>query len=248
MRRRDKAAFFYRYRVHTLALSSLRRIKIKFISKTIFLLFFAVIFLISVVWFYYFVIVSPSFNKQTATIIHDSIIQGISGLGAVAIAVFIFRIQSLENRSESLEQTTLNYISQTFGWSYPEWTQSLEEDIRNKTLTSKYYINPPSRTEKLISEEKERQQRRLEEALCLHSRIEQTVVRIRKDVFYAIIFLILPILLSLLLLLVVDLLDIFWNFFFLSIVIVICSLGILLLIKIVLESTVKESTVKEFWN
>ena len=53
--------------------------------------------------------------------------------------------------------------------------------------------------------------------------------------------LILPILLSLLLLLVVDLLDVFWNFASLSAVVLMCSLGISLLIKMVLESTVKES-------
>ena len=241
MRRRHETAFFYRDCVYTLALGSPRRIAIKFISKTIFLILLAISVLLGVIWFYYFVIGSPSFNKETATIIHDSIIQGISGLGAVAIAVFIFRIQSLENRNESLEQTTLNYISQTLGWSYPEWTQSLEDDIRNETLTNRYYANPLSRTEEFIAAERDRQQKRLEEALDLHTRIEQTVARIRKDVVYATIFLILPILLSLLLLMVVDLLDVFWNFFFLSIVILMCSLGISLLIKMVLESTVRES-------
>jgi len=40
---------------------------------------------------------------------------------------------------------------------------------------------------------------------------------------------------------IVALLDVFMNFFFLSIVILMCSLGISLLIKMVLESTVKES-------
>lgn len=202
----------------------------------------AAVFLIVGIGFYSFVIASPSLNMQTVTTIHDSIIQGMSGLGSVAIAVFIFRIQSLENRSESLEETTLNYISQSFGWSYPDWTQSLEEDIRNKTLTSRYYdANLPPGTEKLISKEKDRQQRRLEEALHVHAEIEQTVARMRKDVFYAVIFLILPIMLSLLLLMAVDLLDIFWNFFSISIVILFCFLGISLLIKIVLQSLVKES-------
>ena len=134
----------------------------------------------------------------------------------------------------------MNYISQTFGWSYPEWTRSLEEDITNKTLTSRYYANPRSTTEKLISEEKDRQQRRLEEAVCIHARIRQTIARMRKDVFYAVIFLIVPVIMSLLLLMAVDLLGVFWNFFLISTVILLCSLGILLLIKIVLESTLKE--------
>lgn len=201
----------------------------------------SVTLLILVIGFYYFTAGSPSLSKQTIIAIHDSIIHGMSGLGAVAIAVFIFRIQGLENRSGTLEETTLNYISQTFGWSYPEWAQSVEEDIMNKTLTGRYYANLTSETEKLISDEKERQQRRLEEALSIRINIKQTVARMRKDIFYAVIFLILPVILSLLLLTVVDLLDVWWNFFFISIVILMCSLGTSLLIKIVLESTIKES-------
>src|SRR4030065_1140560 len=197
--------------------------------------------MIGVIWYYYFIVSTPSFSKEPCVTIHDSIIQGISGLGSVAIAVIIFRIQSLENRNHSLEQTTLNYISQTMGWMYPEWTGSLEEDIKNKTLTNRYYARIPSKTDEFVATERDRQQKRLEEALDLHTRIQQTVRRIRKDVFYAAFFLILPILLSLLLLLLVDLLDAFWNFFFLSVVVLMCSLGISLLIKMVLESTVKES-------
>jgi len=208
-------------------------------GKAIFFVLLALFILICVIWFYYFGHGSPSFKKETATLIHDSIIQGISGLGAVAIAVFIFRIQSLENRSQSLENTTLNYISQNLGWSYPEWTKSLENDITNKTLINRYYAGHHSRADKLIAAERDRQQKRLEEALDLHTRIGQTVITIRNDVFRASVFLITPILLSLLLLIVADLLDAFWNFFFLSFVVLMCSLGILLLIKIVLESTIK---------
>jgi uncharacterized membrane protein len=212
---------------------------LEFRRKTIFLILLAIFLLIGVIWFYYFAIRSPGFNKETATTIHDSIIQGISGLGSVAIAVIIFRIQSLENRNQSLEQTTLNYISQTMGWSYPEWTASLEEDIRNKTLTNRYYARLPPKADELVAAERDRQQRRLEEALDLHTRIRQTIRRIRNDVIYSAIFLILPILLSLLLLMMVDLLDVFWNFVFLSTVVLMCALGILSLIKMVLESTVK---------
>lgn len=205
------------------------------------MVFLTVFFLILVIGFFYFATDSPSFSMEAITSIHVSVIHGMAGLGAVAIAVFIFRIEGLENRSESLEETTLNYISQTFGWSYPEWTCSLEEDITNKTLTSRYFVDPRSTTEKLISEEKDRQQRRLEEAVRAHARIRQIVARMRKDVFYGVILLIVPIIMSLLLLMAVDLLGVFWNFFSISIVVLICSLGILLLIKIVLESTIKES-------
>jgi|SRR3989304_3062994 len=121
-----------------------RTVKFRNILLIILLSLFA---LIGVTWFYYFVIRAPSFSKETAVTIHDSIIQGISGLGSVAIAVIIFRIQSLENRNHSLEQTTLNYISQTMGWSYPEWTASVEEDIKNRTLTNRYYARLPSKTD-----------------------------------------------------------------------------------------------------
>ena len=210
-------------------------------TKIVFVILLILFILIGVIWFYYFAAGVPSFDKGTAVTIHDSIIQGISGLGSVAIAVIVFRIVSLENRNQSLEQSTLNYISQTMGWSYPEWTSSVEDDIRNKTLTNRYYARLPSKTDELVIAERDRQQKRLEEALNLHTRIQQTIRRIRNDVFSCAIFLILPILLSLLLLMVVELLDIFWNFVSLSAVVLMCSLGISLLIKMVLESTVKES-------
>jgi hypothetical protein len=210
-------------------------------TKILLVIILILFILIAVIWFFYFIIGAPSFKKETAVTIHDSIIQGISGLGSVAIAVIIFRIVSLENRNQSLEQSTLNYISQTMGWSYPEWTSSVEDDIRNKTLTNRYYARLPSKTDELVIAERDRQQKRLEEALNLHTRIQQTIRRIRNDVFSCAIFLILPILLSLLLLMVVELLDIFWNFVSLSAVVLMCSLGISLLIKMVLESTVKES-------
>lgn len=213
----------------------------KFRTKTIAVIILVLFILISLIWFYYFIIASPPFNRETAVIIHDAIIQGISGLGSVAIAVIIFRIQGLENRNASLEQSTLNYISQTLGWSYPEWTSSLEDDIRTKALTNRFYAHLPSKSAELISEERDRQQKRLEEALNLHTRIQQTIRRIRRDVFSCAVFLILPIMLSLLLLMVTDLLDIFWNFVTTSAVVLMCSLGILLLIKMVLGSTVKES-------
>ena len=202
---------------------------------------FILFLLVAVAWYFYFVIGLPSFSKDTAVTIHDSIIQGISGLGSVAIAVIIFRIQSLENRNESLEQTTLNYISQTLGWSYPEWTASLEEDIKNKTITNRYFSHVPSATGEFVAAEKDRHQKRLEEALELHNRTQQTIRRIRSYVFSCVFFLIVPILLSLLLLMVANLLDLFWNFTFLSAVILMCALGILLLIQMVVESTVTES-------
>jgi hypothetical protein len=190
---------------------------------------------------YYYTVAFSSFKKTTASEIHDDILQGLSGLGSVAIAVIIFRIQSLENRNQSLEQATLNYISQTFGFTYPEWARSLETDIRNQTLTNKYYMNVPLKSKELVFEEKDRQQKRLEEALDLHTRIRQTIKRIRTDIFSCAVFLIMPLLLSLILLTVSDVIDIFWTFVSVSVVVLMSALGIMLLIKMVLGSTVKEA-------
>ena len=190
---------------------------------------------------YYFVVDFSSFKKATASEIHDDILQGLSGLGSVAIAVIIFRIQSLENRNQSLEQTTLNYISQALGFTYPEWTSSLEDDIKNHSITNRFYASVPSKSRELVLEEKQRQQKKLEEALDLHTRVKQTIRRIRNDVFSCAIFLIMPLLLSLILLMVSDFMDIFSTYLSVSIVVVMSALGIMLLIKMVLESTIKES-------
>jgi hypothetical protein len=200
-----------------------------------------VLFIITGIIIYYYAVGFSSFSKTTANEIHDDILQGLSGLGSVAIAVIIFRIQSLENRNHSLEQATLNYISQTMGWSYPEWTSSLENDIKNKTITNRYYANQHLKNDTLVAAEKDRQQKRLEETLDLHTRIQQTIRRIRNDVFSCAFFLVLPLLLSLLLLMVSDFMEKFWTFASLSIVVLMSSLGIMLLIKMVLGSTVKES-------
>jgi hypothetical protein len=213
---------------------------VKFRNKTLLVILVVFLILIGIVCYYYAFAYS-SFKKTTASEIHDDILQGLSGLGSVAIAVIIFRIQSLENRNQSLEQSTLNYISQTLGWSYPEWTRSVEDDIRTKSLTNRYYARLPSKTDELVATEKDRQQKRLEEALDLHARIQQTIRRIRNDVFSCAVFLIMPLLLSLILLMVSDFLDVFWTFISVSIVVLMSALGIMLLIKMVLESTVKGS-------
>ena len=212
--------------------------KFEYINKTN-VIITVILIAITTLIFFYFAVGFSSFNKTTANEIHDDILQGLSGLGSVAIAVIIFRIQSLENRNHSLEQSTLNYISQTMGWSYPEWTASLEEDIKNKTITNRYYADQHLKNEPLVASERDRQQKRLEEALDLHARISQTIRRIRNDVFSCAFFLILPLLLSLLLLMISDFLNKFWTFASVSAVVIMGSLGIMLLIKMVLGSTVK---------
>ncbi|HEX9262175.1 MAG TPA: hypothetical protein VF893_06565 [Candidatus Bathyarchaeia archaeon] len=190
---------------------------------------------------YYYMVSFSSFTRSTAVTVHDDIIQGLSQLGSVAIAVITFRILSLENRNHSLEQATLNYISQNMGWSYPEWTSSLENDIKNKTLTNRYYSNHHLKDDALVAAEKKRQQQRLEEAVDLHTRIKQTIHRTRNDVISCAVFLLGPLLLSLPILMVIDFLDVFWIFMSVSIVVLMGSLGIMLLIKMVLGTTVKET-------
>jgi hypothetical protein len=99
---------------------------------------------------YYYAVGFTSFSKEKAVSIHDDILQGLSGLRSVSIAVIIFRIQSLENRSNSVKQHTLNYISQTMGWTYPEWTSALENDIKSKVITNRYYSNQHLRDDVII--------------------------------------------------------------------------------------------------
>jgi hypothetical protein len=211
-----------------------------FKNRLLMVILFVLLVIIALIC-YYFVVDFSSFKKATASEIHDDILQGLSGLGSVAIAVIIFRIQSLENRNQSLEQTTLNYISQALGFTYPEWTSSLEDDIKNQSITNRFFASVPSKSRELVLEEKQRQQKKLEEALDLHTRVKQTIRRIRNDVFSCAIFLIMPLLLSLILLMVSDFMDIFSTYLSVSIVVVMSALGIMLLIKMVLESTIKES-------
>ncbi|HIJ08659.1 TPA: hypothetical protein HA274_04885 [Candidatus Bathyarchaeota archaeon] len=210
-----------------------------FRNKTLVVITIISFVLIGIICIYYF-FAFDSFDKSTAKNIHDDIIQGLSGLGSVAIAVIIFRIQSLENRNHSLEQSTLNYISQTMGYTYPEWTKSLENDIKKSTLTDRYYAGVPQQSLDIVLQEKKRRQERLEEALDLHVKTKRTIQRIRHDVFFCAFFLILPLLLSLILLMVYDVLDLFWTFFSASVVVVISSVGIMLLIKMVLGAVVQE--------
>ena len=219
--------------------------------------FIQVVFLISVliVWVIYFLIGFGKFDKGNAVTIFGSVIQGMSALLSVAIAVVIFRILSLENSKQSLEQSTLNYIFQTTGWTYPIWASSVETHIGNKSITNRYYSRirksiervreVTKEEEKFQQEERDRQQERLEEALNRHSKIRNTIQRIKIVFLSSAIFLITPILLSLFMLMVSNAFDPFWNFVFVSIVVLMSALGITLLIMIVSASTVETSEKSE---
>jgi hypothetical protein len=56
------------------------------------------------VWVYYYFIGSPSYNRNNAFSIYGTVIQGMSALLSVAIAVIVFRIQSLETRIQLLSE------------------------------------------------------------------------------------------------------------------------------------------------
>jgi signal transduction histidine kinase len=217
-------------------------------QKRFFLILSVFLILVFSTWIGYYTIGFGSFNKGNAVTIFGSVIEGMSALLSVAIAVIIFRIQSLENRNQSLEQSTLNYIHQTVGWSYPSWAYSLEKDIRNKIITKRYLslmrmrrmeatsLEISQEEEKSLLEERDRQQRRLEENLNLRKKITEIIETTKGRFYKSAIVLIMPILSSLLFMMISDAFDSFWNFVFVSEAVLLSAFGITLLIWIVLES------------
>ncbi len=203
-----------------------------------------IFFLITIIWINYYAIGFSSFNKNNAVSIFGSIIQGMSALLSVAIAVIIFRIQSLENRNQSLEETTLNHVFKIVGWSYGEWGKPLEKDIKTKNITDRYHQNrlslkgqgrlPWSVQE--LERGRDEEQKRLEGIIGKHHKTEETIKRVKNHIPSSMLFLMLPILFSFLLLLVSDTLSVEYNFAFVSIVVLMSAIGISILIKIVFDS------------
>ena len=217
----------------------------------------AIIVLLAIVfiWLYYYSIGFSTFNKNNAVSIFGSVIQGMSALLSVAIAVIIFRIQTLENRKQSLEESTLNFIFQITKMTYPQWIPSVETDIKSGSLTNRYYnrrvntselirmeANKPTKYRQRIkeyAEDRDTQQARLTETLNLHNSISQTIRRIKNGFYTSAIFLIMPIIISLLMFMVSDAIDSFGNFVVVSVVVLMSALGIAILIEIVVTSTVE---------
>ena len=108
----------------------------------------AIVIIFAVVWFGYFQMGLFSFNAENAVSIYGTVVQGMSGLLSVSIAVIIFRIQSLENRLHSLEDSTIDYTFQIIHHIYPKWLPELEESIRNGSITNKYYKLQKARAER----------------------------------------------------------------------------------------------------
>ena len=199
----------------------------------------AFIVLIVLIWIIYYFIGSPSFNQSNAVSVYGTIIQGMSALLSVVLAVVIFRIQSLENRNQSLEQSTLNYIYQTTQNIYPQWSPSVEEDIRSKDLTNRYFsdrvrANAASPfgqkyTKENLERDRDDQQKKLEETLNLHTGTDQEIQRTKKGIMITLAFLISPILISFFLLMISDAFASLVTFYSVSFVILLCAFGVVFL-------------------
>lgn len=213
------------------------------VSRNVVIAFIGVIIL---VWIFYYLIGSPSFNKGNAVSIYGTVIQGMSALMSVALAVVIFRIQSLENRNQSLEQTTLNFIFQITQVVYPQWSSSVEDDIRIKGLTNRYFSNrvelndagllPRKYTKEELQKDRDEQQKRLEETVNLHTETHQRIQRTKNRIMIALTFLIAPILISFFLLMVLDAFASWVTFYSVSFVILLSAFGVVFLILTVVDS------------
>jgi len=216
---------------------------------------YIILFISAFTWFVCYQVGLFTFNKTNAVSVLSSVIQGMSALISVAIAVAIFRIQSLENRNQSLEQSTLNYIFQITVITYPQWIPSVEEAISSKSITDRYYkhrvdylnqetgFNGLGREKKVkeYAEDRDIQQKRLEETLNLHVRVEETIQRLKYGVLMSVVFLMLPVILSFLMLMVVDALNPLVNFALISAIVLFSVSGIALLIQLVAVSTVRSA-------
>lgn len=217
---------------------------------------FAFMAIIVLVWVIYYFMGSPSFNKSNAVSIYGTIIQGMSALLSVAIAVVIFRIQSLENRNQSLEQTTLNYIFQITGVVYPQWLPSVEDDIRSKGLTNRYFNNrvplndagrlPRKYTEEELQKDRDEQQKRLEGTVILHTETDQRIQRTKNRIMITFIFLIAPILTSFILLMVSDAFASWVTFYSVSLMILLSAFGVVFLILTVVDSLPQKTIPESF--
>lgn len=140
-----------------------------------------------VVWVAFFYAGFLHFNVNNSALIYSSIIAGMSALLSIVLAVSIFRIQSLENRILSIEQSTLDYVFKITNSTYPYWCDSLEKHIREKIITENYF---KSRKSQLITDQKNKkpkleedrddQQERLNHNLSMHTNLQKTIGTMKK--------------------------------------------------------------------
>ena len=192
-------------------------------------------------WFIYSAEGLPHFSNEYTLSIFGSIIQGMSALLSVALASIIFRIQTLENRRESIEESALGYILQITGITYPQWIPSVEADIENGTLTNRYYRHrlsqgqvTPQREEGL-ARDRNVQQERLMDVLNKRNNIVRAIRRVKRNFTISALILIAPILISLLMLLVPNAVSPQVSFLTVSMTVLLSTLGIVSLLYVVLE-------------
>lgn len=190
------------------------------------------------VWLVSFLHGASSFNSGNAVEIYVAVLGGMPALLGISISIVIFRIQSLENRLNSLEDSTLDYIFLTSQRAYPEWLPIVENDIRTGEIAERYLNRNEldERKQPSIKENKVSQQRRLMEALTEHESLEQKIKQARLEVIESFSLLLLPILLSFLLLMISDTLSDFFNYVGVSLVILLSICGVFSLILTTIDS------------
>ncbi len=189
-----------------------------------------------------------NFNKSNADLIYSSIIAGMSALLSIILAVSIFRIQSLENRIMSIEQSTLDYVFNITGLTYPCWCDPLEKQIKDKVITDRYFCR--RRADKIVASkedivnlEKDRddQQDRLSHNLTVHTNLRQVIRKMKLQITGASIFLIIPIAFSFLLLMSSNSLSDGTSFFLVSLMVYLSVIGIGFLVLVVVQSMLHQA-------
>jgi amino acid permease len=203
-----------------------------------------IVFAVSVVvWFVSYVVGFANYQTSTSSQNYGSVIQGMSALLGIVIAAAIFRIQSLENRLQSLEESTLDYVYKIIGHSYPVWDERLENSITNESITQtylKYRLSRPSSVTTLVSgayqEDARIQQEGLQTILEKHNSLRKTIDNMKHQVLGVSIILLTPIVISFIMLMSTDSLTKGANFFMVAFVVYLSILGIVLLLSVVYQS------------
>ena len=170
------------------------------------------------------------FNIDNAIPVFGTIIQGMSAVLGVSIAVMIFRIQSIENRKYMIEESTLSYIYNIIKWTYPRWGPGLEDDIERGAIIARYFQGRHG-------EESELQQTRLDYALLSHRNLTSLIQRIRTEFKVSTIILGTPILFSLPMLIATDALFREFILVVVAVNVLVSLIGIIILLDVVIKST-----------
>lgn len=203
-----------------------------------------------IVWFSSYLLgnFTLQFESTDPMSIYGSIIQGISGLLAVVLAAGIFRIQSLESRLQSLEQSTIDYIYKIVGHSYPEWDSRLEENICNGSIKQTYLKSRLNQmpiayrltigqtnghSEEDFKKDSDIQQQGLLHILKRHTNLENAIMKIKWLMFGGSILLITPIAYSLLLMMTTQSLSGETNFLLMALMVALSLIAISFLIYVV---------------